>query len=397
MAHDNELILIGFAEALSAPEVAWCLLDAGFRVVAFTKGRHKSPLRRCKSIDLIKVTAPEDDAFRTVSELQSIYKSLRAAAIMPLNDGALWLCSKLASKSEVVVAGPTGEQAQFALDKRVQLKAAQEAGFNVPRTFFLESIEDAAKITNFPIVLRPALNISERGGRLSKGSLYFCANRHELDKAIKTWDGKQPLLVQSVLKGVGEGLFGLATHTGIHVWSAHQRIRMMNPKGSGSSACKAVSITDQPANIAEQMLLKAKWRGMFMIELLRDESDKIWFIEFNGRSWGSMALALRMGFKYPAWTIMQTFDSSFYPEPPAACEFISCRHLGRELIHLLHVLRGPSSTAIPGWPSIWRTFSAVLRISKRDRWYNCKSGYKALFLEDTYDTILNETLRKWLK
>jgi hypothetical protein len=43
------------------------------------------------------------------------------------------------------------------------------------------------------------------------------------------------------------------------------------------------------------------WRGLFMIELLRDPSENLWFIEFNARAWGSMALARRLGFEYPAF------------------------------------------------------------------------------------------------
>lgn len=398
MSNSNKPILIGFADALSAPEVAWCLLGAGYRVAAFTRRNRQPSLRRCKSIDIIEVTAPEDDALQTVSELRSIYEALQAAAIMPLNDTALWLCSKLASESDVVIAGSTGEQAQLALDKRIQLKGALDSGFNIPDTLIIKNSNDIQKITNFPVVLKPALAVAESGGRiLKKESMAFCSNKQELDKAMQSWGGKQPMLVQSIHKGVGEGLFGLATQNGIYVWSAHQRIRMMNPKGSGSSACKAIPITDQPLQSAEQMLSKANWWGMFMIELLRDESNKIWFMELNGRAWGSMALARRMGFEYPAWTLMQLFDPSFCPSPPAPRQFVTCRHLGREITHLLYVLRGPSSTAIPGWPSLLSTIFSVIRIGKNDRWYNWRSDNKTLFLQDTYDTIQNEIIRKLLR
>ncbi len=33
----GDLVVIGFAEALSGPEVAWSLIDAGYRVVAFAR------------------------------------------------------------------------------------------------------------------------------------------------------------------------------------------------------------------------------------------------------------------------------------------------------------------------------------------------------------------------
>lgn len=394
MKHDNKLIIIGFADALSAPEVAWCLLDHGFHVTAFIRRKQKSILHKCKSISLFEVTAPEYDFNKTVSELSDIYESLQAEAIMPLNDMALWLCNKLNSQSEVVVAGPVGENAQFSLDKRIQIKAAINSGFNVPQTINIERIDDIIKIKNFPVVIKPALAIADSDGKLlKKEPVSFCVNNQELDRAVNSWDKKQPMLAQSIHKGVGEGLFGFATKDGIHAWSAHRRLRMMNPKGSGSSACKAISIQDHSVHGTEQMLLKANWRGMFMVELLRDDSNNIWFIELNGRAWGSMALALRMGFEYPAWTLMQTFDPTFIPKQPTPHKFITCRHLGREILHLLQVLRGPSSSAIPNWPSKWSTFCSLLSTNKDDQWYNLRTGHTAFFLEDTYKTVLNEIIK----
>jgi predicted ATP-grasp superfamily ATP-dependent carboligase len=401
MTLKNKTILIGFADALSAPEVAFSLMESGFSVTAFLK-RHSPPpaLCKCKAVQLIEVTALEDDANKTVAELKSIYKSLQAVAVMPLNDKSVWLCDKLSTDPEIIIAGPTGKQAQLALDKRIQVRAALSSGFNVPHTSIIENYEDTEKINFFPLVLKPALAVAECAEKLlNKGtiSLHFCVNRQEFDKAINEWDGKQPLLAQTIHKGHGEGLFGLATPSDVYLWSAHHRVRMMNPKGSGASACRSIPISDHPITNAKDMLLKANWQGMFMIELLRDESDKLWFIELNGRSWGSMALALRMGFQYPVWTVMQKLDHAFIPLPPEPHEYVTCRHFGRELIHLLQVLRGPNSSAIPNWPSFWRSCIDVFHISKKDRWYNWRPDQAAVFIYDTYKTVMDETVRKWIK
>lgn len=395
----NKTILIGFADALSAPEVAFSLMEAGLSVAAFMKRNSPPPaLCKCKAVKLIEVTALEDDADKTIAELNSIYKSLQASAIMPLNDKSVWVCDRLSNDPEIIVAGPTGKQAQLALDKRIQVRSAISSGFSVPDTVIIEKYEDTDKINFFPLILKQALAVPEYAGKLLKsGSMYFCSSRQELDQAINHWDGKQPLLAQTIHKGTGEGLFGLATPTDVYLWSAHRRIRMMNPKGSGASACKSIPVSDHPIASAKDMLLKANWQGMFMIELLRDDSGKLWFIELNGRSWGSMALALRMGFQYPAWTVMQKLDHTFIPLPPALREYINCRHLGRELIHLLQVLRGPSSSAIPNWPSFWRTCRDVFYISHKDRWYNWRPGQASLFIYDTCKTVMDETFRKWIK
>ena len=341
MKQANKIILIGFADALSAPEVAWCLLENGFRVAAFIRHGHKPILSRISGVSIFEITAPEEDLNQSLRELKKIYHTSQAVAIMPLNDKAIWLSDKLTLESDVIVTGGVGEAAKFALDKRMQIKAAIQSGFKVPHTTIIEKPDDICKLDKLPVVIKPALAVAEVGGKfLKKVPLSYCMNKKELDQAIESWDKKQPLLAQPICKGSGEGIFGLATKDGIQAWSAHRRVRMMNPKGSGSSACKAIPIEDHPVQSAAKMLAEIKWQGMFMVELLRDDANNIWFVELNGRSWGSMALALRMGFEYPAWTVMNLFDDTFIPADPAPKNFVTCRNLGREILHLLQVLRG---------------------------------------------------------
>jgi predicted ATP-grasp superfamily ATP-dependent carboligase len=390
----NKTVVIGFGEALSAPEVAWNLLDSGFRVASFTRQGRRPPLRRIGNVTLFEVIPPEENSIKTVDQLLSAIERMGADAILPLDDASVWLCDAVSSRLDVPVAGPTGAHARLALDKRLQLKAAADAGFRVPATQEVRSAQEALQIDHFPVVLKPALAIAEVGGKLRQGRMHFCADRQELKAVVKEWGESLPKLVQPILSGTGEGLFGLAGADGVQRWSAHRRIRMMNPQGSGSSACRSLPITDQPVECTERMLKKVNWSGMFMIELLRDQNNQIWFMELNGRSWGSMALALRMGFEYPVWTVMQTLDPSFSPPTTSPREPIVCRHLGREILHVLMALKG-RKPAKPT-PRYFRlqTLSEVFRLGRKDHWYNWRRGNTLLFLEDTAETILEKVLSR---
>ncbi len=106
--------------------------------------------------------------------------------------------------------------------------------------------------------------------------------------------------MQRWVSGAGAGVFGIADENGIHNLSAHRRVRMMNPAGSGSSACASTPVPQELVGPIERMLAEAGWRGLFMVELLR-AGEEWWFMELNGRPWGSMALARRLGYEYPAW------------------------------------------------------------------------------------------------
>jgi hypothetical protein len=140
------------------------------------------------------------------------------------------------------------------------------------------------------------------------------------------------------------------------------------------------------------MLARADWQGMFMVELLRSERTW-WFMELNGRPWGSLALARRLGYEYPAWALARTLDEqAVLPAAPPFAELL-CRHLGRELVHLLFVLRGPGSHA-GAWPGRRETLRALLGSERNTAWYNLAPGMSGVFVEDTWRTVVNQTFGK---
>jgi hypothetical protein len=163
---------------------------------------------------------------------------------------------------------------------------------------------------------------------------------------------------------------------------------MMNPQGSGSSACISQSVSDNVKSKAEALIALTGWRGVFMIELLRDRDGKIWFVELNGRPWGSMALSRRQGLEYPAWNVGLALDEhSDIGKAPAPAAGRVCRHVGREFMHLLFVLRGAKSKALRGWPSFWKTVTDVLRIHGGDGYYNWRRDDLKVFFADFYYTV----------
>jgi len=380
-------VLIGFANALAAPETAWSLLESGSEVVALTRRGQRCALRRSREIRMIEITAPEQDPAAAIADLKSAVSDHRFEAVMPLDDVAVWLCDAACSQGlSAPVAGPTGAGADLALDKGLQIAAAAEAGLRVPETRSIASPDEMSALSEFPLVLKPSQPVAAREGRLVRGPAYVCANEAELNAAMRRWNG-EPMLAQPLIAGVGEGLFGLCGADGLFALSAHRRVRMANPQGSGSSACVSIAVEPQLAQAAERMLTKAGWHGMFMLEFLRGADGTPWFMELNGRTWGSMALARRLGLEYPAWAIRQLAEPEYRPAYVIR-EGQVCRHLGRELVHLLMVLRGPQSVALTEWPSRRETLREVLRFNRNDRWYNWRRGDLGLFVDDTVRTLL---------
>lgn len=385
-------VLIGFADALAAPETAWSLVDAGLRVVAFARRGSRPPLRLSRSVGLVEIASPDRDVSGAVADLRRLLESELYRAVMPLDDAAVWLCDQAAAGTGVPVAGPVGVTAALALDKQLQVAAARRAGFSVPPTRLVAPADVSPGPTEFPLMLKPADAVARRGDRLVRSSGRVCANRDELAAAVDARDGR--LLAQPLLTGVGEGLFGLAGSAGLMALSAHRRLRMLNPQGSGSSACVSIAVDPQLIGPAQRMLSECGWRGMFMLEFLRTADGTPWFVELNGRPWGSMALARRCGLEYPAWAVRQLSDDAFTVDCGSPITGEVCRHLGRDLVHLLMVLRGPRSAAPTRWPPRLQTIRQVLAADRSAHLYNLRPGERRLFVDDTFRTVADAILRR---
>jgi biotin carboxylase len=347
------------------------------------------------------VTPPETDSaasIRDVERLLALEQNTGSAStpiLFPLDDAAVWVCSRTAADQRFVLAGPRGKMAELALSKTAQLEVARTSGFEVLPTRIARNRDEAlgADLV-YPLFLKPAEAISHVGNRLTKGHNGVCANRNELEHFVKKWNGVTPLLIQPYVSGTGEGVFGIATHKGLEASSGHQRLRMMNPHGSGSSACESVALTEDLSAAAERFIKQSGWRGLFMIELLRDAQGKVWFVEFNGRPWGSLALARRQGLEYPAWNIQLALDAHWSVQQESVLvSGLVCRNAGRELLHPLFVLRGPKSTAIEHWPSFWNSVAGVARFNRKQSFYNWRKDDLKVFVADCFYTFCDNVFK----
>lgn len=386
----RQRVLVGFAESLAAIEVVWSLSDAGFEVAAFTRRGSFAALRRSRRVHVFDIAAPEDNLARSLYELQRLIGWLRPQLVMPLDDIAMWLSAE-ARPFAAHLVGPRGRALMIAIDKLAQVESARLAGFQVPATT-AEADLRAVTPTTWPVVVKPQYAVHVAGATLRRPAGVVCADTYEFQRARERLRD-QPVLLQPLIRGIGEGLFGFVDECGVHAWSAHRRIRMVNPAGSASSACESIPVDRALVESAERFLRSVEWRGMFMIELLRDHDGIPWFMELNGRPWGSMALARRRGFEYPAWAARAALEPGFRPTPPANPPRIRARHLGLELLHVAFVARGRQSKSLTEWPRLGATLRAVVSRSPQDRIYNWRRDEPQLLFADIWQAFREYSTR----
>jgi hypothetical protein len=387
-------VVLGFSDALSAPEVVWSLVDAGHHVAAFAKQGRTGALAASRHVTLLPVCSPHRSWAACVRDMEEHLERLaaetdgRPIVLLPIDDVGAFVFAHLRLPAGVRLAGPDLKLLPVAVDKRFQNEIAEQAGFNVICTWSplagsaaTDALPDAGGIIKARFALR------RDGDRVTKDQPHPIRRGQPIPDAIL--QRAEDYLVQPFLtEATGYGLFGLATATGVHQWSAHQRVRMMNPDGSGSSACRSYAPEPALLRAAERFIELTGWRGLFMIELIRDQAGEFWFMEFNGRSWGSMALARRQRLEYPAWVVASVVEPSPPPPPAAASEpkIVTCRHLGREIAHLLFVARATARRP----RQAGRLFSTSLRMltpTPRCYWYNWRSDDPKVFVRDTIDTV----------
>lgn len=379
-------VLIGFADALAAPEVAASLIGGGYRVVSFARRGRPSSLKWLQTVRIVEVTPPETDLDTCLEEVARVAAS--CDVVMPLNDPAVYICDR-ALDAGAALAGPRGAQAAFTLDKRLQAHAARAAGLAVPQWSEPAPGEPAPADIGWPLVMKPALALEAVDGHVRRLSPRVVNSPSEMAGIWQTWGESTAVMLQRWTRGVGAGIFGLADESGAGHISAHRRVRMMNPEGSGSSACISARPPAELLAPVERFLALAEWQGLFMVELLRGDDGTHWFMELNGRPWGSLALSRRLGFEYPAWAAARALDpGAALPEPPPFKEML-CRNLGREIVHLSFVLRGPRSPA-QSWPGRWATVRALARHPRGSTWYNLGPGLGRVFLYDAWRTVADQ-------
>ena len=381
------LLVVGFAEALSAPEVVFSLMADGFRVRLFTRRGKPSRLARVTGCELVGITPPEHDADAARRDVLAACHD--ADGLFALDDVSLCLLSALAEQTgSAVHIHATGPQAQVALDKGRQINAARDAGLAVPDGAVLTSAAELADDIRLPAIAKPLLAVREAGGKIVKDDVHYLMTPADAGRFRTAVHLPGPTVVQPLIHGTGEGIFGLATGDGVVGWSGHRRLRMMNPHGSGSSACEQLAPEPDLRSRVQAMMTALNWRGPFMVELLRDAQGTAWFMELNGRVWGSMALARRNGFDYPAWAAQLAMDPAFRPQRGPQRRH-SVRHLGRDLLHLLFLVRGPKTEFHrENWPGFFRSLSGVIRPGWPGGFYNFDRSHPFFFIGDAWDTVL---------
>lgn len=170
---------------------------------------------------------------------------------MPLNDRGVWLCNLLSDDKNIKIAGASGYLAAFALDKRMQIEAARYAGFRVPNSYFLNNQDDISRVTNFPVILKPALAVAEDNGRLiQKKRSVFLPTYMNL-KRNNVMERNTTITGSNRINRCRWRAFRFRHRQWYFLLERSHARQDDELKGSGSSACRSESVDKYPIQQAK--------------------------------------------------------------------------------------------------------------------------------------------------
>ncbi len=248
----------------------------------------------------------------------------------------------------------------MASDKHKTILAARALNIPVPETVLVSSLDDLGRLRNLetPLVIKDRFSVRWLDDRVVFGSTDYAFSGDDLSQIVtKRLSRASDVLVQRFAGGVGVGFSCFAAGGSVHLPFQWERIREVDPRGSGSCARKSVALDPQILAYSRALVKALGFSGILMVEFKEDRSSgRLTLMEINPRPWGSMQLPIDCGIDYPLYLVRQCLEGEAPPERVEFKKGITCRWLAGDLVHLLNLLaRKPA-----GWPMPLPSFSASL-------------------------------------
>lgn len=241
------------------------------------------------------------------SEICELVERENINIILPMTEQSIYLLNPARKQlaTNVKLGCPEESMMNTVSDKYQLFKNAEKMKVPIPRTFFIDGIEDLNetldKIDNYPIVVKPALSKRTTANGFLSGSVRYAENRSELEIIYQNYPVLQyPSLIQEKIIGPGTGLFTLYDKNRHLSLFSHRRLREKPPWGGVSVVSESVPLDDEMVAAADRLLSEVGFTGVAMVEFKRDRRDgKAKLMEINGRFWGTLQLAISCGVDFP--------------------------------------------------------------------------------------------------
>ncbi|MEM0026550.1 MAG: hypothetical protein QXT53_01265 [Ignisphaera sp.] len=189
----------------------------------------------------------------------------------------------------ITVAAPRYEDIVLASDRvRIVDKLGKVVVF--PKQVFVGSSHDVGGIYE----LSPPLVVKNLGD--ASNPSFHLDSESAVSEAVR----RIPCVVQEYVEGIGRGYYALTFEGKPIMEFTHQRIVEYQPVGGASLYARGPIEDPQLYAIGRRVVELLRWNGVLMVETRYvDELGAHYVIEVNPKFWGSIDLAVSLGYHFP--------------------------------------------------------------------------------------------------
>ena len=273
--------------------------------------------RHCKGTVLLPNPISSTRA-HAVAVIESI-REHKFCTILPTDDYAVFSLSQALEDRAIDVPLPVPPLAgqQLAINKAASTALAAKIGLHVPESQTVTNQSDllhALKHIPAPWVIKLVQGGGSVGLLISDDSKAVLDHVNSLpDYADAIYDFKT-LLVQSYIPGWTEDAYALM-HRGQAVRSMASRRLLSWPMANGSGVLAETISKPSFFEKTLELLQALEWHGPANVEFRIDHrSGRAYFIEINGRLWGTTAMAIAAGVNFPALCCQMAIEDGLRKE-----------------------------------------------------------------------------------
>jgi predicted ATP-grasp superfamily ATP-dependent carboligase len=305
-----------------------------------------------------------DDARAFLDSVLGFVRSNHIDLVIPVTD---WTIGPLSTHREQFtglcrITLPPKAAIETASDKYATIQRAESLGIDVPPTYLIKSESDLSKCQQIrmPAVVKDRYSVRWVGNRATFGSVSYAFRSTELENRVQERLREAgDVLIQEFISGVGIGFSCFVVAGKVYLPFQWQRIREVDPRGSGSSARKSIPLDSGTVSISSRLVVEIGFEGVVMVEYKRSDDGRMVLMEINGRPWGSIGLPIAAGIDYPRYLIDWSLHGTIPTQAIRYKENIVCRRMVGELTHLSNLRSGrPAGWPVP-YPSFWRSLFSV--------------------------------------
>jgi predicted ATP-grasp superfamily ATP-dependent carboligase len=295
-------LLLAVEHRAASLAAARALRASGFEVwVATPHARTYAALSRAVA-GRIRVPDPSADPAAFVEALVTAAEDLDVVAVLPAGEpAALALAGRTDEfPPETAVGAVSSPIVERATDKLALLELAAAAGLAVPESMRANrrQLEQGAQTIHFPALLKPRWSETRVG---AAGLEYVMARRVRSQDELRTKLERLPgdeWIIQRHVRGRLGAICGVAWE-GRLICAVHQVALRTYPDDGPSAYAVTVAPDLRLQEKVARLLELMNWSGIFQAQFIHSGSER-YLIDFNPRTYGSLALAVAAGMNLPA-------------------------------------------------------------------------------------------------